>query len=182
MSLTLDLAQSTPTLPTTRHDLVGLDPAEIAARFTQTGLGEKEARMRAKQLWNWIYVNGVTDFEAMTNIAKPMRATLGDGFVISRPEIVSEQVSSDGTRKWLFRFREADKPTAPPVDVETVYIPEEDRGTLCVSSQVGCTPHLLVLPHRHPAAGAQSDRRRDHQPGSCRPRPSRRFSRRQPAR
>ncbi|MBU1176082.1 MAG: 23S rRNA (adenine(2503)-C(2))-methyltransferase RlmN [Alphaproteobacteria bacterium] len=139
MTLTLAPALPNATTAPTRRELVGLDPAEIAAALVETGLGDKEARMRAKQLWNWIYVNGITDFMAMTNIAKPMREALADGFAIARPEIVSEQISSDGTRKWLFRFREADRPNASPVDIETVYIPEEDRGTLCVSSQVGCT-------------------------------------------
>ena len=142
MSITLDISHSSNASAATvsaRRDLVGLEPAEIAASLVDTGLSEKEARMRSRQLWNWIYVNGVTDFEAMTNIAKPMRQTLAEGYAIDRPEIVSEQISNDGTRKWLFRFRDPDAPTAPPVEVETVYIPEEDRGTLCVSSQVGCT-------------------------------------------
>ena len=139
MSLTLDLSQKPAPATPKKHDLVGREPGEIAALLTESGLGEKEARMRARQLWNWIYVNGATDFAAMTNIAKPMREALAAGFSVQRPEIVSEQVSSDGTRKWLFRFTDPETPNAPPVDVETVYIPEEDRGTLCVSSQVGCT-------------------------------------------
>jgi len=122
-----------------KMELVGRDKAEIAGALVARGLGDKEARMRASQLWNWIYVNGATDFAAMTNIAKGLRTALAEDFVIARPEIVSEQISSDGTRKWLFRFGDADAPTLPPVEVETVYIPEEDRGTLCVSSQVGCT-------------------------------------------
>lgn len=136
---TLDLSHAPAPSNGAKTDLVGLEPAEISTALHQFGLGEKEARMRARQLWNWIYVNGATDFSAMTNIAKPMRALLDEGFSIVRPEIVSEQVSSDGTRKWLFRFRDPAQPAAPPVDIETVYIPEEDRGTLCVSSQVGCT-------------------------------------------
>ena len=139
MSVTLDLSTISTSRAPARRDLVGLEPAELSSALADLGLGEKEARMRARQLWNWIYVNGATDFEAMTNIAKPMRAALADGFTLERPEIVSEQVSSDGTRKWLFRFRDLEKPTSPPVEVETVYIPEADRGTLCVSSQVGCT-------------------------------------------
>ena len=95
--------------------------------------------MRASQLWNWIYVNGVTDFEKMTNVSKPARQMLADTFQLDRPEIVTEQVSIDGTRKWLFRYRDPANPLLPPVEIETVYIPEDDRGTLCVSSQVGCT-------------------------------------------
>ena len=120
-------------------DIVGLDRAEIASALGAMGLDPREQRMRASQLWNWIYVNGATDFSAMSNIAKGLRADLAERFAIRRPEIVSEQVSVDGTRKWLFRFTDPKAPLAPPVDIETVYIPEEDRGTLCVSSQVGCT-------------------------------------------
>ncbi|RDE09649.1 23S rRNA (adenine(2503)-C(2))-methyltransferase RlmN [Pelagibacterium lacus] len=120
-------------------DLVGLSKKDIAARLGEIGLSERDSRMRASQLWNWIYVNGATDFGQMTNIAKGLRADLAEAFTIGRPEIVSEQVSNDGTRKWLFRFRDPAHPHMPPVEVETVYIPESDRGTLCVSSQVGCT-------------------------------------------
>ena len=88
--------------------------------------------MRVGQLWNWLYVQGATDFARMTNIAKEFRAELDSSFTLARPEIVTEQVSSDGTRKWLLRLNDGK-------EVETVYIPEEDRGTLCISSQVGCT-------------------------------------------
>jgi 23S rRNA (adenine2503-C2)-methyltransferase len=88
--------------------------------------------MRVNQLWNWIYVHGARDFESMTNLAGDFRKTLEDRFILARPEIVTEQISTDGTRKWLFR-------TGPGIEFETVYIPEKDRGTLCVSSQVGCT-------------------------------------------
>jgi len=122
-----------------KASLVGLGRPELAAALGATGIDAREARMRASQLWNWIYHNGVTDFERMSNIGKGFRQTLADNFMLDRPEIVSEQVSSDGTRKWLFRFRDPANPGMPPVDIETVYIPEEDRGTLCVSSQVGCT-------------------------------------------
>src|SRR5690606_1852930 len=89
------------------------------------------------QLWHWIYLRGVTDFAAMTNVAKELRADLDRAYQITRPEIVSEQVSSDGTRKWLLRFPA--RGAGRPGEAETVYIPEEGRGTLCVSSQVGCT-------------------------------------------
>jgi 23S rRNA (adenine2503-C2)-methyltransferase len=121
------------------RSLVGLSRIELARTLEGTGIEAREARMRATQLWNWIYHRGVTDFEAMSNIGKGFRQTLADNFRIDRPEIVTEQVSSDGTRKWLFRFRDPENALMPPVEVETVYIPEEDRGTLCVSSQVGCT-------------------------------------------
>ena len=119
--------------------LVGLSRTELIAALAGTGLDGREAKMRAAQLWNWIYHRGVTDFELMSNIGKDFRQALAGRFRIDRPEIVTEQVSTDGTRKWLVRFRDPQNPLLPPVEIETVYIPEEDRGTLCVSSQVGCT-------------------------------------------
>ncbi|QMV00424.1 23S rRNA (adenine(2503)-C(2))-methyltransferase RlmN [Devosia sp. D6-9] len=141
MSIALNLDHATAPRPArqTRKPLVGLDRAALAQTLVEGGIAEREARMRASQLWNWMYVNGVTDFERMTNIGKGVRQQLADNFMLDRPEIVTEQVSSDGTRKWLFRFRDPANPNMPPVEVETVYIPETDRGTLCVSSQVGCT-------------------------------------------
>jgi len=122
-----------------RTSLVGLMKPELRDTLMGIGLDEREAKMRASQLWNWIYHNGVTDFDRMTNIQKGFRQKLADTFLLDRPEIVTEQISIDGTRKWLFRFRDPKNPLLPPVEVETVYIPEEGRGTLCVSSQVGCT-------------------------------------------
>ncbi len=122
-----------------RADLIGLSRLEIEQHLTGLGLSEKEARMRTRQLWNWIYVNGITDFLRMSNVSKTVRQLFEENFVLARPEIISEQISSDGTRKWLFRFIDPKKPLLPPVEVETVYIPEPNRGTLCVSSQVGCT-------------------------------------------
>jgi 23S rRNA (adenine2503-C2)-methyltransferase len=141
MSIALNLDHAVAVRPSVKakSPLIGLSKPDLAQALIGTGIGEKEARMRSSQLWNWLYVNGVTDFEQMTNIGKGVRQTLADNFVLDRPEIVSEQVSSDGTRKWLFRFRDPQNPNMPPVEVETVYIPEADRGTLCVSSQVGCT-------------------------------------------
>jgi 23S rRNA (adenine2503-C2)-methyltransferase len=93
--------------------------------------------MRVAQLWHWMYVRGATSFDAMTNVARDMRGALGEAYVVGRPEIVAEQVSRDGTRKWLMKF--PPRGAGRPVEIETVYIPEEGRGTLCVSSQVGCT-------------------------------------------
>jgi 23S rRNA (adenine2503-C2)-methyltransferase len=119
--------------------LVGLSRPQLAQALAETGIAPREARMRASQLWNWIYHHGITDFERMSNVQKGFRQQLADRFQLERPEIVTEQVSSDGTRKWLFRFRDPQNPALPPVEVETVYIPEAERGTLCVSSQVGCT-------------------------------------------
>ena len=112
--------------------LIGLSPAELAASLESAGLEAKAARMRARQLWNWVYVHGQRDFAAMTNLAKDFRARMAETMSLARPEVVTEQISQDGTRKWLLR-------TAPGIEFETVFIPEEDRGTLCVSSQVGCT-------------------------------------------
>ena len=116
-----------------RHEtLIGLSRADLAARLLDLGVPERQARMRVRQLWSWIYVRGATDFAAMTDIAKDLREGLARAFSLERPEIVTEQVSVDGTRKWLLRL-------ADGKEIETVYIPEEDRGTLCISSQVGCT-------------------------------------------
>ncbi|WP_424983418.1 23S rRNA (adenine(2503)-C(2))-methyltransferase RlmN [Maritalea sp. S77] len=138
MSISLDIANAN-VKTATKPSLVGMDRDDLMAALEELGLPEKQRKMRVSQLWNWLYVNGVSDFDQMTNIAKGLRQQLADKFDLSRPEIVSEQVSTDGTRKWLFRFTDPMQPNMPPVDVETVYIPEEDRGTLCVSSQVGCT-------------------------------------------
>ena len=115
-----------------RVDLIGLPRPRIAELFADAGLDAKAAKLRAKQVFHWLYHRGVTDFDAMTDIAKTMRPWLAERFVIGRPEIVTAQVSSDGTRKWLLQ-------TADGHDFEMVFIPDADRGTLCVSSQVGCT-------------------------------------------
>lgn len=120
-----------------KPNLIGLDRTELAAALVEAGVPEKQARMRASQLWQWIYWYGHDDFSAMSNIAKPLRALLEEKFTLARPEMVEEQISEDGTRKWLFRFPALG--AGRPVEVETVYIPESDRGTLCISSQVGCT-------------------------------------------
>ena len=117
--------------------LIGLDRAEMADVLVEAGIPPKQARMRASQLWQWIYWYGHQDFSAMSNIAKPLRSLLAENFTLARPELVEEQISEDGTRKWLFRF--PPRGAGKPVEVETVYIPESDRGTLCISSQVGCT-------------------------------------------
>jgi 23S rRNA (adenine2503-C2)-methyltransferase len=115
-----------------RVDLIGLPKADIRAALETAGMETKQAKLRAKQLWHWIYNRGVTDFAVMTDIAKTMHPWLTERFVISRPEVIEAQVSTDGTRKWLLRAPDAQ-------DYEMVFIPDADRGTLCVSSQVGCT-------------------------------------------
>jgi 23S rRNA (adenine2503-C2)-methyltransferase len=120
-----------------KPSLVGLSRAALGEALGEAGVPAAQRRMRASQVWHWLYFRGATDFSAMTNIAKPLREALAERFTLTRPEIVAEQVSEDGTRKWLLRF--PPRGAGRPVEVETVYIPEEGRGTLCVSSQVGCT-------------------------------------------
>jgi len=112
--------------------LVGLSVEELKSALIEAGVAPAQAPMRVRQLWNWVYVHGAKDFAQMTNLARDFRETVAEKFSLARPEVVTEQISEDGTRKWLIR-------TAPGIEFETVYIPEEDRGTLCVSSQVGCT-------------------------------------------
>ena len=115
-----------------RVDLMGVSMKRLIELFSDAGLETKQAKLRAKQVYHWIYHRGVADFDAMTDIAKTMRPWLAERFVIGRPEVVEAQHSTDGTRKWLLR-------TADGHDFEMVFIPDADRGTLCVSSQVGCT-------------------------------------------
>jgi 23S rRNA (adenine2503-C2)-methyltransferase len=121
----------------TRVSLVGLSREDLAAILERVGVPEKQRKMRMRQLWHWIYQRGVTDFALMTDVSKELRSKLEDAFVIGRPEVVTEQISSDGTRKWLLRLAPDERGARH--EIETVYIPEEDRGTLCISSQVGCT-------------------------------------------
>jgi 23S rRNA (adenine2503-C2)-methyltransferase len=118
--------------PDGRRDLLGRSKDELRALLAEAGLDPKQAKLRAKQLWHWIYNRGATDFTAMTDIAKAMHPWLVERFVIGRPDVVEAQVSSDGTRKWLLKSPDGH-------DYEMVFIPDADRGTLCVSSQVGCT-------------------------------------------
>ncbi|UIP08135.1 23S rRNA (adenine(2503)-C(2))-methyltransferase RlmN [Erythrobacter sp. SDW2] len=115
-----------------RVDLMGLPKGRIAELMGEAGLDAKQAKLRSKQVYHWIYHRGVTDFEAMTDIAKTMRPWLAERFVIGRPNVVEAQHSVDGTRKWLLQ-------TDDGHEFEMVFIPDADRGTLCVSSQVGCT-------------------------------------------
>ncbi|MCR9113612.1 MAG: 23S rRNA (adenine(2503)-C(2))-methyltransferase RlmN [Rhodobacteraceae bacterium] len=130
--ITQDVLTIPRKLPEGPINLVGLTRTALRELLIAHGTPEKQAKMRVNQIWQWIYQWGVRDFHAMTNLSKAYRAELAEKFVISLPEIVSKQVSADGTRKYLVRI-------AGGHEVETVYIPEEDRGTLCISSQVGCT-------------------------------------------
>ncbi|ATP11676.1 dual-specificity RNA methyltransferase RlmN [Bartonella henselae] len=117
--------------------LIGLSQDEMAEALKAIGIPERQTRMRVRQLWHWLYVRGVSNFDEMLNISKPMQEIFKKHFSIARPEIAGEQISKDGTRKWLLRF--PPRGAGRPVEIETVYIPEEGRGTLCLSSQVGCT-------------------------------------------
>ena len=112
--------------------IVGLTRPELIAALVAAGVPENAAKMRASQVWNWVYHRGVTDFDAMANIARETRNVLAEHFVVGRPEVAQAQVSTDGTRKWLLRFDDGN-------EAECVFIPDADRGTLCVSAQVGCT-------------------------------------------
>src|SRR3569833_521793 len=115
-----------------RVELVGLSKDQIRSVLEAGGLESKQAKLRAKQIWHWIYNRGVSDFAQMSDIANSQRGWFSEKFIISRPQVVEAQVSSDGTRKWLLKTHDGH-------DFEMVFIPDADRGTLCVSSQVGCT-------------------------------------------
>ncbi len=130
--ITQDVMTIPRKLPEGKTNLVGLTRARLREVLIEQGTPEKQAKMRVNQIWQWIYQWGVRDFAEMTNLAKAYRAQLAENFVIEIPELVTRQISEDGTRKYLVRI-------AGGHEVEVVYIPEEDRGTLCVSSQVGCT-------------------------------------------
>src|SRR5690349_6515304 len=121
-----------------RPSLIGLARPALADALGTVGVPASQRRMRAQQIWNWLYVRGATGFDQMTNVSKELRAALADKFTLARPEVVAEQVSIDGTRKWLLKLP-SEHPGERPHEVECVYIPEPDRGTLCLSSQVGCT-------------------------------------------
>lgn len=120
-----------------KSSLIGIERSELGEKLIEIGVPAKQARMRVSQLWHWLYVRGVDDFAAMSNISRQLRDDLSANFSIARPEITAEQRSEDGTCKWLMRF--PPRGAGRPVEVETVYIPEEGRGTLCISSQVGCS-------------------------------------------
>ncbi|KQB96264.1 23S rRNA (adenine(2503)-C2)-methyltransferase [Loktanella sp. 1ANDIMAR09] len=130
--ITQDVLTIPRKLPDGPRNLIGLSRDQMRDALIEAGTPEKQAKMRVGQIWQWIYHWGVRDFAQMTNLAKDYRAMLADTFVIELPEVMTRQVSDDGTRKYLVRI-------AGGHEVEVVYIPETDRGTLCISSQVGCT-------------------------------------------
>jgi 23S rRNA (adenine2503-C2)-methyltransferase len=121
-----------------KPSLAGLTRDGLKAALAAAGVPDKQLNMRVAQLWSWIYVRGMTRFDDMTDVSKDLRGRLDALYTLERPEIVSEQISVDGTRKWLLRLAKRGHEARPP-EIETVYIPESDRGTLCISSQVGCT-------------------------------------------
>jgi 23S rRNA (adenine2503-C2)-methyltransferase len=125
-------------VPPAKPSLIGLSRAELIAHLADIGVAPAQRKMRAQQLWHWLYFRGAGNFDEMTSVSKETRAELAKHFTVDRPEVVAEQISNDGTRKWLLRLPSGDK-VERPHEVECVYIPETDRGTLCVSSQVGCT-------------------------------------------
>jgi 23S rRNA (adenine2503-C2)-methyltransferase len=136
MTISLDLSrggQKAPVATATLPSLAGMGMDELKAHLSSIGVENKKLKMRASQLWRWIYDAGVTDFDAITNMAKELRAQLAESATLARPEVVERLVSKDGTRKWLIR-------SAPGIEFETVFIPDvAGSGALCVSSQVGCT-------------------------------------------
>ena len=120
--------------------LIGSTRSDLAATLAEIGVPEREIRMRGAQLWHWVYHRGIRSFDEMTNVGKALRTRLAETCTLERPEIVTEQISRDGTRKWVLRMPSVPKDRGGrPAEIECVYIPESDRGTLCVSSQVGCT-------------------------------------------
>jgi 23S rRNA (adenine2503-C2)-methyltransferase len=125
-------------VPPAKPSLVGLSRAELAQALASIGVPERQLGMRVAQIWHWLYVRGAQHFDAMSSVSKELRATLAAHFTLARPEVAAEQISVDGTRKWLLRLP-GEHGSKNPHEVECVYIPEADRGTLCLSSQVGCT-------------------------------------------
>jgi len=121
-----------------RPSLIGLSRGELARLLAGLGVPESQRRMRVQQLWHWLYVRGACSFDAMTDVSKELRTALATHYTLDRPKVVAEQVSTDGTRKWLLGLP-GEPQSGRPHEIECVYIPDAERGTLCVSSQVGCT-------------------------------------------
>jgi 23S rRNA (adenine2503-C2)-methyltransferase len=144
MTAALDTPAAIEKLPLERYvapkkpSLVGLPRAALADALGAIGVPASQQKMRVQQIWHWLYVRGAQSFDSMTSVSKEMRATLDAHYTLARPDVVAEQVSADGTRKWLLRLP-GEVAGERPHEVECVYIPEADRGTLCLSSQVGCT-------------------------------------------
>ena len=137
MDTVLDPSAAPQTLAA-KPSIAGLGREGLRAALAAIGVPDRQLKMRVGQLWGWMYVRGATAFADMSDVSKELRATLSDAYSLDRPPIVAEQVSVDGTRKWLLRLPIRGHEKRAP-EIEAVYIPEEDRGTLCISSQVGCT-------------------------------------------
>ena len=137
MAAVLDISPNQQSVAA-KPSLAGLGREGLRAALAAVGVPEKQLKMRVGQLWSWVYARGATAFEDMSDVSKELRAGLALAYSLTRPEIVTEQVSVDGTRKWLLRLPIRGHEKRAP-EIETVYIPEADRGTLCISSQVGCT-------------------------------------------
>lgn len=125
-------ARLDPALMSDKQDMLGMSREELRAALIELGVPEKQAKMRCDQVWHWVFHRGIRDFSEMNNVSKDIRALMDKHFSIERPEAVESQISTDGTRKWLLKFKDGN-------EAECVFIPDEDRGTLCISSQVGCT-------------------------------------------
>src|SRR5690348_15665372 len=144
MTPTLQSAETIEKTPLERYvapekpSLVGMTRTELAAALGSLGVPDTQRKMRVQQLWHWIYFRGFTSFADMTSVSKELRAALSERYSLARPEVAAEQVSVDGTRKWLLRMP-GEVQGERLHEVECVYIPDTERGTLCVSSQVGCT-------------------------------------------
>ena len=137
MDIAYDLRQPVP--PTAaKPSLAGLGRDGLAAALAAVGVPDRQLKMRVGQLWSWLYVRGARTFEEMSDVSKGLRAALAGAYTLARPEIAAAQVSADGTRKWLLRLQRRGHEARAP-EIETVFIPEADRGTLCISSQIGCT-------------------------------------------
>src|SRR6478736_8646492 len=144
LPMTADPTSGIEKLPLERYvapakpSLVGMSRAQLGEALADIGVPGAQHKMRVQQLWHWIYVRGTQSFDAMTNVSKELRTRLDAHYTLARPEVAAEQISVDGTRKWLLRLP-GEQETGRPHEVECVYIPDDGRGTLCVSSQVGCT-------------------------------------------
>jgi 23S rRNA (adenine2503-C2)-methyltransferase len=137
----MDVIEKTPLeryVAPEKPSLVGYTRTQLSDALGSVAVPETQSKMRVQQLWHWIYFRGLTSFDEMTSVSKDLRSVLAERFTLARPEVVAEQVSVDGTRKWLLRLP-GEVQGERPHEVECVYIPDTERGTLCVSSQVGCT-------------------------------------------
>jgi 23S rRNA (adenine2503-C2)-methyltransferase len=138
MPTTSETAAQTTPVAAGKPSLAGLGRASLVAALAAVGVPERQRKMRTAQLWSWIYTRGATSFEAMSDVSKELRTRLAQAYSLARPQIVRDELSQDGTRKWLLRLARRGHEARLP-EIETVFIPEPDRGTLCISSQVGCT-------------------------------------------